>query len=121
MGYGIAQPFQVMEEIGAAPREVMAVGGGTKSALWLQTVSDISGRTQKAPSITIGASYGDAFLAGLGVGLFDSYQAINHWLKEVRTIPPIPENTTRYAPYLELYLELYRRNKTLMHQLGALA
>lgn len=121
IGYGIAQHFQVMEEIGAAPREVMAVGGGTKSALWLQTVSDISGRTQKAPSITIGASYGDAFLAGLGVGLFDSYQAINHWLKEVRTIPPIPENTTRYAPYLELYLELYRRNKTLMHQLGALA
>ena len=120
IGYGIAQHFQVMEEIGAAPREVMAVGGGTKSALWLQTVSDISGQAQKAPSVTIGASYGDAFLAGLGVGLFPSYTAINDWLKDVRTIPPIPENTTRYAPYLQLYLELYRRNKALMHQLGAL-
>lgn len=121
IGYGIAQHFQVMAEIGATPREVMAVGGGTQSALWLQVVSDISGRAQKAPSITIGASYGDAFLAGLGVGLFDSYQAINQWLKDVRTIPPLPENTARYAPYLALYLDLYQRNKMLMHQLGALA
>ncbi len=120
IGYGIQQHFQVMEAIGAAPREVVAVGGGTKSALWLQIVSDISGRPQKAPSITLGAAYGDAFLAGLGVGLFDSYHAINDWLKDVRTIPPIPENTLRYAPYYELYLELYRRNKELMHQLGAL-
>ncbi|MBX3011003.1 MAG: FGGY-family carbohydrate kinase [Caldilineaceae bacterium] len=120
IGYGIAQHFQVMAAIGAAPHEVVAVGGGTQSALWLQTVSDISGRPQKAPAVTIGASYGDAFLAGLGVGLFDSYQAIHQWLKDVRTITPQPENTARYAPYLALYLELYQRNKTLMHELGAL-
>jgi len=120
IGYGIQQHFQVMEEIGAAPREVVAVGGGTKSAPWLQVVSDISGRPQKVPSITIGASYGDAFLAGLGVGLIDSYQVINDWLKDVHTIQPNIENTIRYAPYMQLYLELYRRNKDLMHQLGAL-
>jgi xylulokinase len=120
IGYGIAQHFQVMEEIGAAPREVVAVGGGTKSALWLQIVSDISGRPQKAPGVTIGASYGDAFLAGLGVGLFSSHHAINDWLKDVRTIDPLPESTAHYAPYLALYLELYRRNKELMHQLGRL-
>ena len=56
----------------------------------------------------------------MGVGLFPSYTTINDWLKDVRTIPPIPENTTRYAPYLQLYLELYQRNKVLMHRLGAL-
>lgn len=120
IGYGIAQHFDVMEEIDAAPHEVVAVGGGTKSALWLQVVSDITGRPQKAPAVTLGASYGDAFLAGLGVGLFDSYQAINTWLKDVRTIAPIAENTARYTPYKQLYLELYRRNKEFMHQLGAL-
>lgn len=120
IGYGIAQHFGVMEEIGAAPHEVVAVGGGTKSALWLQVVSDISGRPQKAPGITIGASYGDAFLAGLGIGLVDSYEAINDWLKDVRTIAPLAQNTARYASYLDLYLELYRRNKELMHQLGTL-
>ncbi|MEZ4862043.1 MAG: FGGY-family carbohydrate kinase [Caldilineaceae bacterium] len=121
IGYGVAHHFRVMEEIGAMPREVVAVGGGTKSPLWLQVVSDISGRPQQVPGVTLGASYGDAFLAGLGVGLFDSYHAIDQWRKDVRTVSPSLENTARYAPYLELYLELYRRNRELMHQLDTLS
>jgi len=40
-GYGVRHNFEVMREIGADPKEVIAVGGGTKSSLWLQVVSDM--------------------------------------------------------------------------------
>ena len=57
-----------------------------------------------------------AFLAGLGVGVFDSYQDIDTWLRHHRTIEPNPENTAKYEKYWPIYLELYQRTKDLMHE-----
>ena len=116
IGYGVRHHFDVLESIGAPPERITAVGGGTKSPVWLQVVSDITGKPQQVPAITLGASYGDAFLAGLGVGVFDSYQDINTWLRHHRTIEPNPENTAKYERYMRIYLELYQRTKDLMHE-----
>jgi xylulokinase len=121
ISYGIQHHFEVLEGIGAKPREVIAVGGGTKSALWLQIVSDVTGVTQSVPAVTLGAAYGDAFLAGLGVGAIPSYGDITRWVRDIRTIRPQPENAERYRQYYQLYLELYQRNKDLMRVLGELA
>jgi sugar (pentulose or hexulose) kinase len=49
----------------AEPRAIFAVGGGTKNRVWAQATSDVSGRTQLLRSKTVGACYGDAFLAAL--------------------------------------------------------
>ena len=49
-------------------QRVVAVGGGAQSALLLQTVSDVTGLEQELPAQTVGASYGDAALAGLATG-----------------------------------------------------
>src|SRR5690606_9249891 len=110
VSYGIEHHFDVMREIGAEPSEIVAVGGGTKSPLWLQCVSDVTQKVQKVPAVTTGASYGDAFLAGFGVGLFDSYDHINTWLRDIRSVEPNPENAELYRQYYDIYLELYRRN-----------
>ena len=55
-----------MREAGAAAARDLAVGGGTKNKVWAQATSDVSGRTQIVRDKTVGASYGDAFLAALG-------------------------------------------------------
>ena len=121
VGYGIRHHLDIMEEIGAWPTELIAVGGGTKSELWLQIVSDICGLPQKLPSITIGACYGDAFLAGLGTNLVHGVEAIHHWLRDVRTIEPNPKTQRLYQQYAPLYRELYAQTSGIMHALGALA
>jgi xylulokinase len=110
-----------MKEIGAEPKEVFAVGGGTKSPLWLQVVSDISQKPQLVPAVTLGASYGDAFLAGMGAGVFSSSHDIGNWLKDIRTVEPNPALKETYDRYQELYLDLYQQNKKLMHRVRALA
>lgn len=121
ISYGIEHHFDIMKQIGAEPVEVVAVGGGTKSPLWLQCVSDVTQLPQKVPAVTTGASYGNAFLAGLAVGAFDSYNDINEWLRDIRAVEPDPAAASVYAPYYEIYLELYQQTKDLMHRIRKLA
>ncbi|WP_324716556.1 FGGY-family carbohydrate kinase [Carboxydochorda subterranea] len=118
VGYGIRHHLEVLEDAGAAPRTLRSVGGGTKNPLWLQIVSDICGKPQEVPAVTTGAAYGDAFLAGLGVGVFSSDEAIHTWVRDVLRVEPDLANTARYRPLYELYLDLYRRNKDVMHALS---
>lgn len=118
VGHGIRQHFDILKSIDSAPREVIAVGGGTKNPAWLQIVSDISGVPQKVPSVTTGASYGDAFLAGLGAGVFTSPEDIRGWVREERTVVPNPELKALYDSYHRIYLDLYENNKDAMHRLS---
>jgi len=119
IAYGIRHNVDVMGEIGARPTAVMAVGGGTKNLPWLQIVSDVCNLPQIVPEITLGASYGDAFLAGLGAGVISSFHEINRWVRSAKTICPNPAHGDLYNRSFDLYLELYRTNKDLMHRLGA--
>ncbi len=120
IGHGIRHHLDILAEIGAAPQSITAVGGGTKNPLWLQIVSDICGAAQQVPAVTVGAAYGDAFLAGLGAGLFPSYAAIADWVKRGPTVQPNLQYTARYRQYHELYLDLYRQNRAAMHALQSL-
>jgi xylulokinase len=63
--------------------------------MWLQIVSDVTGLSQLLPAVTIGASYGDALLAGLGTGLLPSPErAISQWVPIDHAIESDP---TRHA------------------------
>lgn len=117
IGHGVRHHLDVMGSIDATPSEVIAVGGGTQSELWLQVVSDICGVEQTVPAVVLGASYGDAFLAGLGVGLFDSPGDIHRWLKDARTVRSNRELSALYEQYHQIYLRLYQQNKASMHEL----
>lgn len=120
VGYGIRHHVDVLKSFGAKPKDVVAVGGGTKNPLWLQIVSDICGMPQQVPAVTFGASYGDAFLAGLGIGMFSSYRDISNWVRDIQIVQTNPEITAIYKKYHELYLELYCRTKDLMHSIQAM-
>lgn len=117
IGYGIAQNLQLLRNAGIEVECAMAVGGGTRSRVWLQAVSDICGITQKVPEVTVGASYGDALMAGLAVGVIASTEELQKLIKIRDVIEPNMENHKKYQKYLEMYTELYERNKDLMHQL----
>ncbi len=117
MGHGIKQHVDLFDSIGAKPTEIKAVGGGTKNAMWLQAVSDISGVPQQVAPLTIGASYGDALLAGIAVGLVKGPEAIHEWQKGGRVVEPDPTKAEIYAPLSAIYTKLYDATKELMHDL----
>jgi xylulokinase len=120
--YGIAHNLEAMREAGAEARRIVAVGGGAKNALWLQIVSDVSGLSQQVPVETIGASYGDAFLAGYAAGLIPSLDTLDSgWVQIGRTVEPDAAAHDRYAEYYTLYRRLYEDTAQIQHALAHLA
>jgi xylulokinase len=103
---GTAHVFETCAEVGAAPGRVLAVGGGTKNALWLQATSDIGGVVQHVCERTIGASYGDAFLAALAIGAVRPGD-IRAWNPDASTVTPevVPAYGVQYPVWKQLYLQ----------------
>jgi xylulokinase len=120
VGYAIRHNLEIMKAEGMQPARLLAVGGGTLNQPWMEIVCDIAGITQVIPAQQIGACYGDAFLAGIGVGLFSSTSEISRWLSSGQTLNPDDERHSRYEPYYQLYRDLYEQNVSAMHRISTL-
>jgi len=113
--FGVRHNLQAMREVAGPPLRVAAVGGGTRGKSWMQIVSDVCGLTQEVHRESVGASYGDAWLAGVGAGLVGADQP---WNPVVSSITPQPERTATYDALYSLYRQLYPATYDIVHQLG---
>jgi xylulokinase len=96
---------------------VVAVGGGTRASLWTKIVSQVGRIEQHLPEETIGASYGDALLAAIGVGLVAPE---TDWSKPAAVVEPGAEDEATYRELVELYDQLYPATAAISHRLAAL-
>ncbi|MFZ5992997.1 MAG: FGGY-family carbohydrate kinase [Deinococcota bacterium] len=119
VGYGIRHNLETLGEVGTSVRRAVAVGGGTQGRTWLQIVSDISGQEQLLPEVTLGASYGDAFLAGVAGGLL-RWDDLERWVRLKGRVAPNPAHKARYDELYRIYLEIYAATRTLMHRLAGM-
>ncbi len=111
---GTAHVMETYAAAGASPTQVMAVGGGTKNALWLQATSDFAGVAQQVCEKTVGASYGNAFLAATSIGAAKP-DDIARWNPNVRTITP--DAVPAYAVQYPLWKRLYAQTRDIMQDL----
>jgi xylulokinase len=108
--------------MGAESKRLVAVGGGANNRLWLQIVSDVTGEEQIVPERTVGASYGDAMLAGLATGLVPDVDTLTtQWVKVAEVIRPNPEASAIYDQYYPVYRDLYEHSKEEVHELVRLS
>ena len=98
-------------EAGSPPHRVLAVGGGTKNKPWMQATSDLTGLDQSVCGITTGASYGDAYLAALAVGLAQPGD-IACWNPVDYIVPA--QSHAAYARQYPIFRALYAQTKDLM-------
>jgi xylulokinase len=114
ISFGIRQILDRFDDAHAATRTV-AVGGGLNSPIWAQALSDITGRPQLVPEQAIGASYGDALLAAIGVGLV---APDTDWATIAREIKPNPRNRGLYDELYGTWRELYPATRDQVHRLA---
>ncbi len=117
VGFGIRHNLDTFRSLGARIDSITAVGGGTRGGTWPQIVSDISGVSQRLPRQTIGASYGDAMLAGLACGLLD-HSAIDDWVGTPTLVEPDPDNQATFDAIYPDFLKLYQSTAPTVHRLA---
>jgi xylulokinase len=115
--YGLRHILEVMDEAKESAKRLVAVGGGTKGRLWMQIVSDVTGRPQELPQETIGASYGDALLAGIATDLVKPSQT---WNTPAALIEPNVKAHEVYADFYDVFRKLYPAIRPQLHTLADL-
>lgn len=121
IAYGLRHNIEAMGEVDAVPQRLIAIGGGVQDALWLQICSDVAGLPQEVPAQTIGAAYGDAYIAGMAAGLFNDWRELQEtWVRIDRRIQPNPKSMAIYDELYPVYRDLYRDNRQHMRRLSQL-
>lgn len=102
---------------GLSMQEVRIIGGGAKSALWRQIVSDATGLEVLKPAVD-DASYGSAMIGGVGVGVFSSEkQAVEKCVKIASSSKPDPEKHERYKQLFGIYKKAQKNLVEINHEL----
>lgn len=115
IAYGVRQIVEAGAPLCKPPDRVTAVGGGIRSNLWMQIVSDVTGLPQRVVAEAQGASYGDALLGAIGVGLSDWS---TDWSETATEILPDPQRRSRYDEGFSLFEDLYQGTKDVVHRLS---
>lgn len=116
---GIRHNLEVLEGSAGGIDRIVAVGGGTAGGVWPHIVSDACRRAQDLPSQAIGASYGDAFLAGVAAGSID-WTANAVWAETTEVIVPSAGPGARYDELYPRYRSLYEATRETVHFLASL-
>src|SRR5947209_13216130 len=68
--YGNRHILEKLKSLGVPVERIVACGGGTRSALWLQILADVAGLPLQLPEVADATSLGSAMCAAVGAGAF---------------------------------------------------
>jgi len=107
IGMSLRLALDALESVAAVSREMIAVGGGSRSDLWMQIYADLYGKDMVRTNIgQQAAALGAAAVALVGVGLWDDFSRIDaiHKVQDVKT--PDPANRAQYEKFLPIFRKL---------------
>ncbi len=113
VGFGLRDNMELIQQVGLGQvAQVRISGGGSRSALWRQILSDILGSSLARVNVTEGASYGAAILAGVGAGAWSTVvEACEETVQVVDVTEPRPAQEALYDRLYPEYRALYPRLK----------
>ncbi|MDR3209589.1 MAG: xylulokinase, partial [Oscillospiraceae bacterium] len=111
VAYSQRECLDVFAELGGAARDMTAVGGGARSALWRQMLADLYACPVHTSANADAAALGAALLAAVGAGVYASVEEADARVRipERGSDAAIPDAArgAAYAPYYALYKSLY--------------
>jgi xylulokinase len=100
--YALRDIVDRLDALGAGGDEIRVVGGGARSALWLQIKADVTGRPVRRVLGDCATSTGAAMLAGVAAGAFPDLETAVGACVELDPAPIFPDARTA-AVYAESY------------------
>lgn len=121
VAYSLCDCNEILQEMGIKVSRMMACGGGGKSPVWRQMLSDLYWCEVKTVRQEEGPALGAAILAGVGCGIYPSVEeACDRLIGEKDSTSPIASETEIYGEYHKLYQRLYTDLKDSYKELASL-
>lgn len=119
IAYALNSCAGVMRECGLPVQDLMLTGGGAKSRLWPDVMAAIFGVETKVHAQPGEAtSLGAAIAAGVGVGLFDSYESAAAMVKAKSHHPVNAGWAEEYKKHFPVYAKMYNQLKPLFDEIA---
>ncbi|NDL67679.1 xylulokinase [Anaerotalea alkaliphila] len=117
--FALRQNMEEAAKMGVEIKNLRAVGGGSKSPLWLQIKASIT----KTPVITIekasSGAFGNTLLAGQGIGLYgDIASVLKNNIKFKTVYTPDESLYDRYDKLYDIYKAIYMNTRDEMRKLS---
>ena len=118
VGYETRSCLEGLRAIGIEPGEVVAMGGGARSDLWVRIKADILALPVLRPRYIETASLGAALLAARSVDLVDDLDSTaRKWNPTEETVAPDPDAVQFYRERCALYEDMYGALRPLFPRL----
>ncbi|WP_390410176.1 xylulokinase [Lacticaseibacillus jixiensis] len=118
--FSFADILDIYKANGKQFKQLISIGGGAKSPLWLQIQADIFNKDIVRLDSEQGPGLGAAIIAAVGLGWFNDFQACAaQFVKIQTTYHPIAENVAKYQTLHHLYDQVYPATKDITAELIA--
>jgi xylulokinase len=106
--YCLREHIERLAGLGAGSERVRAIGGGSRSDVWLQIMADVTGLPIERPVCREAASLGAAIMAAVGAGYFDSLvAAADRFYETERAFAPDASHSDTYDRMYERFRRTY--------------
>lgn len=121
VAYALYYSYSVLQRTGLRGSYPLVFNeGGSRSEVWRKIITDVFGVPTAMVEDRGGAPFGDAILAGVGVGVFDDFTVAKHGARYGEHLEPDARNHDLYMEYFEAYQGLYNDVKGRFQQLQEL-
>ena len=121
IGYNLRVVLDELTESGIDTRSVAVIGGLAKGEIQRQIFADIWNCEISTLNFTEEAgSIGAAVIGGVGVGEFESFDAVRSFWRVTGTVQPNPDNVKVYERYLKVFNQAYDALTGVFTSLSAL-
>lgn len=121
LDYQFYQMVEALEEaLTITPGKILAVGGATKNAFWMQNKADVCGKIIEVPDVYEATPLGAAMLAGIGTGVYeDELDAIQSVYRQGIVYEPNLALVKKYSEYYhEVFKNIYGALQDVNHNIS---
>jgi len=111
IAYGFYHHLEVLSERDMMACRARVTNGGARSALWRQITADVLGLPLEQIAHHPGSSLGAAFVAGMGIGVFDDWGEIERYVEIAGVTEPDGDHHRLYRQMFGLYRTVYESLK----------
>ena len=115
VAYALRHNLETAAAAGARAETLRAMGGSANSRIWTQIKADVTGCGIEVPGSDTATTLGAAILAGMGTGVWNSFEeAAEQTVRVKKQYSPDPETKAVYDRGYETYRQLYEHLKDMM-------